>query len=394
VKEFAVYGQESLLHVQNSRTNFVNAATHPVKGIAMYGQESSLQESSLHMQNSRTNFVNAPPQPVKENAVYGQESILHVQNSRVNFVHTPNHPVKGIAMYGQECGALSTVLPTKVENGTRLLVPTKVENGISQPYPLLSYAGGLPDTNVPNTSFSTAQVCVDVRQPHSFESLTPWGQHEYQPPSIPPRIDEVNQYLVDKALSHTLHHQYVQSESNMASAQQGPAQPVAALEEPTVADVSNEPSQDLEASGKQKSARSKESKIQFGDYEIVALAHGAYKRRRYGRLRWQYCCHHDRVRSACKQCGGTSICQHRRERSKCKECGGASICVHRRVRSQCKECGGASICVHRRQRSTCKSCEGSSICVHGRIRCHCRLCGGKAICMHGRNRYRCTVCRK
>lgn len=74
------------------------------------------------------------------------------------------------------------------------------------------------------------------------------------------------------------------------------------------------------------------------DYEIVPLADGAYKRRRNGRLRWQYCCHHGRVRCVCKQCGGTSICLHNRERSKCRDCGGASICSHHRVRSQCKYC--------------------------------------------------------
>ena len=49
-------------------------------------------------------------------------------------------------------------------------------------------------------------------------------------------------------------------------------------------------------------------------------------------------CPHNRQRSKCKECGGSSICQHKRQRSQCKECGGASICEHQRIRSKCKEC--------------------------------------------------------
>ena len=49
-------------------------------------------------------------------------------------------------------------------------------------------------------------------------------------------------------------------------------------------------------------------------------------------------CEHDKRRSRCKECGGSSICEHGRRRSQCKECGGASICEHDRIRSQCKEC--------------------------------------------------------
>jgi len=31
-----------------------------------------------------------------------------------------------------------------------------------------------------------------------------------------------------------------------------------------------------------------------------------------------------------------------------------ALCQHQRVRSQCKDCGGSGICEHQRQRSTCK----------------------------------------
>jgi hypothetical protein len=50
-------------------------------------------------------------------------------------------------------------------------------------------------------------------------------------------------------------------------------------------------------------------------------------------------CIHNRRKSLCKNCDGTSICIHRREKSKCKECGGTSICIHRREKNRCKECG-------------------------------------------------------
>ncbi len=67
-------------------------------------------------------------------------------------------------------------------------------------------------------------------------------------------------------------------------------------------------------------------------------------------------CPHNRQKSRCKECGGTSICEHNRQKSKCKDCGGASICEHNRQKSTCKECGGASLCVHNRRKSTCKEC--------------------------------------
>jgi PHP family Zn ribbon phosphoesterase len=41
-------------------------------------------------------------------------------------------------------------------------------------------------------------------------------------------------------------------------------------------------------------------------------------------------CRHNRQKSACKQCRGTSICKHSRQKSACKECGGTSICKHNR----------------------------------------------------------------
>ena len=39
-----------------------------------------------------------------------------------------------------------------------------------------------------------------------------------------------------------------------------------------------------------------------------------------------------------------SECEHRRIKSVCKECGGSSVCEHGKRKSQCKECGGSSLC--------------------------------------------------
>ena len=85
-------------------------------------------------------------------------------------------------------------------------------------------------------------------------------------------------------------------------------------------------------------------------------------------------CEHKRIRSTCKECGGSQICQHDKVRSQCKECGGSQICQHNRERSRCKECGGSQICQHDKRRLHCKECGGSGICQHNRIRSTCKIC--------------------
>jgi len=67
-------------------------------------------------------------------------------------------------------------------------------------------------------------------------------------------------------------------------------------------------------------------------------------------------CEHNREKSRCKDCGGSSICEHNRRKSQCKDCGGSSICEHNRRIYQCKDCGGSSICEHNRIKSTCREC--------------------------------------
>ena len=68
-----------------------------------------------------------------------------------------------------------------------------------------------------------------------------------------------------------------------------------------------------------------------------------------------------------------ALCEHHRVRSRCKDCGGSGICEHKRVRSTCKDCGGSSFCEHQRQRSRCKDCGGSSLCEIGRASCRERV---------------------
>jgi len=90
--------------------------------------------------------------------------------------------------------------------------------------------------------------------------------------------------------------------------------------------------------------------------------------------REKYICPHNRRRSSCIDCNGTSVCIHKRQRSQCIDCNGASICIHKRQRSQCIDCNGTSICIHKRQRSQCIDCNGTSICIHKRQRNHCKVC--------------------
>ena len=103
-------------------------------------------------------------------------------------------------------------------------------------------------------------------------------------------------------------------------------------------------------------------------------------------------CEHNRQKSSCKECGGSQICEHNKTRSACKECGGGSICEHNKIKTQCKECGGGSICEHNRFKSMCKDCGGSSICEHNKFKSTCKECGGGSICEHNRQKSACKEC--
>ena len=105
-----------------------------------------------------------------------------------------------------------------------------------------------------------------------------------------------------------------------------------------------------------------------------------------------YKCVHDKQRSQCRDCNGSSICRHRRRKQQCKDCNGSSICKHQRQRHRCKDCNGTSICKHQRLRHRCKDCNGTSICEHQRIRHTCKDCNGASICVHQRMRNQCQIC--
>jgi hypothetical protein len=103
-------------------------------------------------------------------------------------------------------------------------------------------------------------------------------------------------------------------------------------------------------------------------------------------------CDHNKQKSTCKECGGSSICEHNKRKSRCKECGGSEICEHNKIKSTCKECRGSSICEHNKRKSYCKECGGSSICEHNKQKSRCKECGGSSICEHNKQKSRCKEC--
>ena len=103
-------------------------------------------------------------------------------------------------------------------------------------------------------------------------------------------------------------------------------------------------------------------------------------------------CEHGKIKSRCKDCGGSEICEHNRRRSQCKDCGGSEVCEHGRIRYRCKDCGGTGICEHNKVKNQCKDCRGSQICQHGRRRDRCKDCGGNGMCEHNKRKQYCKDC--
>jgi len=68
-------------------------------------------------------------------------------------------------------------------------------------------------------------------------------------------------------------------------------------------------------------------------------------------------CEHDKQKTHCKDCGGSSICKHSKQKTQCKECGGSAFCKHGKYKTVCKKCDGASICQHGREKNRCKECD-------------------------------------
>ena len=103
-------------------------------------------------------------------------------------------------------------------------------------------------------------------------------------------------------------------------------------------------------------------------------------------------CEHEKLKSHCKKCGGSAYCEHDKIKSRCKECGGSAFCKHNKQKSYCKECGGAAYCQHGIRRERCKECNGSSICEHGKIKSRCKECNGSELCQHGKRKQYCKMC--
>ena len=103
-------------------------------------------------------------------------------------------------------------------------------------------------------------------------------------------------------------------------------------------------------------------------------------------------CPHNKIKSTCRECGGSVFCEHNKQKSTCRECGGSSICPHNKFKSSCRECGGSVFCEHNKQKSKCRECGGSQICEHNKRKTTCRECGGSAFCEHNKIKSRCREC--
>lgn len=104
-------------------------------------------------------------------------------------------------------------------------------------------------------------------------------------------------------------------------------------------------------------------------------------------------CTHGKLKSRCKDCGGSQICKHNKRKSECVECKGGSICEHKRLKYNCKLCGGGRICEHDKRKDECKNCNGTQICKHSNIKSQCKECGGTRICVHSKRRSECIECK-
>jgi hypothetical protein len=103
-------------------------------------------------------------------------------------------------------------------------------------------------------------------------------------------------------------------------------------------------------------------------------------------------CKHDKFKYRCKECKGIGICKHNKRKTHCKECNGSVFCEHNKQKSRCKKCGGSQICEHDKRKETCKECDGSGICEHGKIKIQCRACEGSQICQHDKVKSICKEC--
>lgn len=103
-------------------------------------------------------------------------------------------------------------------------------------------------------------------------------------------------------------------------------------------------------------------------------------------------CKHGKVKGRCRECGGVAFCEHGRHKMYCVPCGGSQICKHGKRKIRCRECKGSGICKHGNQKDICKICKGSQLCKHNKQRRYCVECGGSGMCEHGKVRNTCVLC--
>jgi len=103
-------------------------------------------------------------------------------------------------------------------------------------------------------------------------------------------------------------------------------------------------------------------------------------------------CIHNKLKSLCKECGGSGLCIHFTRKPMCKDCGGSQICIHNKRKASCIDCHGSQICVHNKRKSRCKKCDGKEYCLHNKIKNICKECGGASICEHSKIKFRCIEC--
>ena len=103
-------------------------------------------------------------------------------------------------------------------------------------------------------------------------------------------------------------------------------------------------------------------------------------------------CPHGKLKSFCKDCGGSQICPHDKLKKNCRECGGSAFCEHDKFKSKCKECGGSAFCQHGKGKYHCKDCGGLAFCQHDREKKRCKECNGSDLCQHDKQKASCAEC--
>ena len=103
-------------------------------------------------------------------------------------------------------------------------------------------------------------------------------------------------------------------------------------------------------------------------------------------------CEHNKFKARCRLCDGSSFCEHNKFKSTCRLCDGSSFCEHNKFKSDCRICGGSAICEHNKHKATCRLCNGSSFCEHNKRKSTCRLCDGSSFCEHTKHKATCQIC--